>query len=346
MVLMSIVVAILIFSIIVLFHELGHFLLAKANGIRVNEFSLGLGPTIVGFTKGETKYSLKLLPFGGACMMEGEDEESQDSKAFNNKSVWARISVVLAGPVFNFIMAFILSVVVIAISGYDRPVISQVTEGSAAEAAGLEAGDEIISLGKKRIHLFKEIVFYTYTHVGESMDVVYERDGERYSTNLTPIYDEESGRYLLGVVSSGYEKGNIFRVLQHSWYEMSYYVETTIESLGMLIKGSVGINDLSGPVGIVSTIGDTFEESSKISGLAVFLNMSVMCVLLSANLGVMNLLPLPDRDGGRLLFLIIEAIRGKKIDQNKEGIVHFIGIILLFGLMIFVMFNDVRKLFF
>ena len=124
---MSIVIAILIFSVIILFHELGHFLLAKANGIRVNEFSLGLGPTIVGFTKGETKYSLKLLPFGGACMMEGEDEESSDGRAFNNKSVWARMSVVLAGPVFNFIMAFVLAVVVVAISGFDRPVISKVS---------------------------------------------------------------------------------------------------------------------------------------------------------------------------------------------------------------------------
>lgn len=343
---MSIVVAILIFSIIILFHELGHFLLAKLNGIRVNEFSLGLGPTLVGFTKGETKYSLKLLPFGGACMMEGEDEESNDGKAFNNKSVWARISVVAAGPVFNFIMAFVLSVIVIALSGYDRPVIAQVSEGSAAESAGLEAGDEILSLGNKRIHLFKEIVFYTYTHSGEELTVEYKRDDVKYTTTLTPTYDEESQRYLLGIVSSGYERGNVFQVLLHSWYEMCYYIETTIESLGMLITGSVGVGDLSGPVGIVSTIGDTYEESAAISPLAVFLNMSVMCILLSANLGVMNLLPLPALDGGRLVFLIIEAIRGKKMNSNKEGLVHFIGLMLLFGLMIFVMFNDVRKLFF
>lgn len=343
---MSIVVAILIFSIIVLFHELGHFLLAKANGIRVNEFSLGLGPTLVGFTKGETKYSLKLLPFGGACMMEGEDEESEDGRAFNNKSVWARISVVAAGPIFNFIMAFVLSVVVIALSGFDRPIISAVSEGYGAEEAGLKAGDEIISLGNKRIHLFKEIVFYTYTHTGEEIQVKYERDGERYTTTLVPTYDEETGRYLIGIQSSGYERGNLFEILQHSWYEMCYYIETTLESIGMLVRGNVGVNDLSGPVGIVSTIGDTYEESAKISGLAVFLNMSVMCVLLSANLGVMNLLPLPALDGGRLVFLIIEAIRGKKINPNREGIVHFIGLLLLFALMIFVMFNDVRKIFF
>lgn len=343
---MSIVVAILIFSIIILFHELGHFLLAKANGIRVNEFSLGLGPTLIGFTKGETKYSLKLLPFGGACMMEGEDEESTDGRAFNNKSVWARMSVVLAGPVFNFIMAFVLAVVIIAIAGYDRPVLNSVAEGSAADVAGLQAGDEIISFNKKRIHLFKEIVFFTYVNPGEEIHVVYERDGERFSTTLTPLFDEEYQKYMLGVTSVGYEKGNVFRILQHSWYEMCYHVETTLESLGMLVSGGVSMNELSGPVGIVSTIGDTFEESAKYNGLTVFVNMSVMCVLLSANLGVMNLLPLPALDGGRMVFLIIEAIRGKKLDPNKEGIVHFVGLMLLFALMIFVMFNDVRKIFF
>lgn len=343
---MSIVIAILIFSVIILFHELGHFLLAKANGIRVNEFSLGLGPTIVGFTKGETKYSLKLLPFGGACMMEGEDEESSDGRAFNNKSVWARMSVVLAGPVFNFIMAFVLAVVVVAISGFDRPVISKVSTDSAAEMAGLEAGDEIISMNKERIRSFREIVFYTYMNPGEELNIVYERNGERHTTTLVPEFNEEEQRYMMGIQSIGYYKGNVFDIVKDSWYEMCYHVETTIDSLGMLLRGLVGVNDLSGPVGIVSVMGDIVDESSAYGALSVFISLCSMCVLLSANLGVMNLLPIPALDGGRMIFLIIEAIRGKKMDPNKEGIVHFIGLILLFGLMIFIMFNDVRKLFF
>ena len=140
---MKIIIALLIFSIIIIFHELGHFSLAKANGIRVNEFCLGLGPTIFGVTKGETKYSLKLLPFGGACMMEGEDGESTDDRAFGKKSVWARISVVAAGPVFNFIMAFVLSVIIVGAVGYEPSRVLSVKEGSAAEAAGLKEGDII-----------------------------------------------------------------------------------------------------------------------------------------------------------------------------------------------------------
>ena len=159
---MSIVIAIIIFSLIILFHELGHFLLAKANGIRVNEFCLGLGPTIVGFTKGETKYSIKLLPFGGACMMEGEDDDSSDERAFNKQSVWARISVVFAGPLFNFIMAFVLAVVVVAIAGFGKCQIGEVTQGYSASKAGLQKGDEIIKLSAYDKYFEDEHIFNVF----------------------------------------------------------------------------------------------------------------------------------------------------------------------------------------
>ena len=160
----SIIIAIILFSIIVIFHELGHFLLAKANGIKVNEFCLGLGPTLFGIQKGETKYSIKLLPFGGACIMEGEDESSQDNRAFNNKSVWARMSVVFAGPFFNFIMAFIFALIIICAAGYDSPKISGVVDGYAAEEAGFKAGDEIVKLNNTNIHFYREISLYSVLH--------------------------------------------------------------------------------------------------------------------------------------------------------------------------------------
>lgn len=342
---MSIIIAIIIFSIIILFHELGHFLLAKANGIRVNEFSLGLGPTLVGFQKGETKYSIKLLPFGGACMMEGEDEDSSDDRAFNKKSVWARISVVAAGPVFNFIMALLLAMVVVGIGGYGRPVVGSVSEGYSAQQAGMMPGDVIVKLGNKRIHLFKELTFYTFVHSGEEIVVTYERDGQRHEAVLSPTYSQEAGRYLLGVTAVPYEHGNIVNIIRYSFFEVKYYIDTTLTSLKLLVTGGVSVNDLSGPVGIVSTIGQTYEESQSDGAKYVFLNMCVMCILLSANLGVMNLLPLPALDGGRLFFMIIEAVRGKRIDPDKEGMVHFIGLILLLGLMVIIMFNDIRKLF-
>ncbi len=341
----SIIIAILIFSIIVLFHELGHFLLAKANGIRVNEFCLGLGPTLVGFTKGETKYSIKLLPFGGACMMEGEDDSSDDDRAFNKKSVWARMSVVFAGPFFNFIMAFVLSIVVVSVAGYDSTVIGSVMEGYGAEKAGLTAGDEIVSLNGKSMHLFRDITFYTFVHSGEDIEVEFLRDGQLFSVTISPVYDEATDRYYIGIGSSGYKKGNFFEVIKYSTCEVGYYIESTLVSLKLLVTGNVSLNEMSGPVGIVSSIGETYTESQKDGSLYVFLNMCIMCILLSANLGIMNLLPIPALDGGRLFFMIVEAIRRKRIDPDKEGLVHGIGLILLLLLMVVIMFNDIRKLF-
>lgn len=343
----SIIIAIIIFSIIVIFHELGHFLLAKANGIKVNEFSLGLGPTIVGFTKGETKYSIKLLPFGGACMMEGEDEGSADQRAFTNKPVWARFSVVFAGPFFNFIMAFLFAVILIACVGYDKPVISDVIEGYAAEEAGMQAGDEIIKMNHLSIHFYKEISAYATFHAGEEVKITYLRDGEKNTTTLVPKLDEESGRYLYGFVTNGDRvKGNPFTILKNAFYEVRYWIYTTIQSLRLLVTGSVSVNELSGPVGIVKNMGEVYEESVTTDGyFYAFINMLNWTILLSANLGVMNLLPLPALDGGRLVFLIVEAIRRKRIPPEKEGMVHLVGIVLLLLLMVVVMFNDIRKIF-
>lgn len=343
---MKIIIAIIIFSIIILFHELGHFLLAKANGIRVNEFCLGLGPTIIGFQKGETKYSLKLLPFGGACMMEGEDEESTDERAFGKKSVWARISVVAAGPVFNFIMAFVFAFILLMNVGYDLPVLVDVTEGYPAEAAGMQAGDEIVKINNSRIHFFKDISTYTQFHPGETVTVIYERDGERYETELTPMYNEEYGYYMYGFMGSAeYYHGNVLETLQHSIYEVKYWINVTLNSLKSMVTGQVSVNDISGPVGIVNMIGDSYEASVSVSYYDAFMQMLYMTILLSANLGVMNLLPFPALDGGRLFFMLVEVIRGKRVDPDKEGMVHFIGIMLLLALMIVVMFNDIRKLF-
>lgn len=339
------IIAILLFSAIILFHELGHFLLAKANGIRVNEFSLGLGPTIVGFTKGETKYSIKLLPFGGACMMEGEDSQSDDDRSFQKKSVWARISVVAAGPVFNFIMAFVLAVIILGNIGISTPVVAQVEDGYGAQAAGLQAGDEILKMNHKHIHFFKEISMYTLFHAGETVEVTYERNGERNTVEVQPTYDEEQGRYRYGIYSSGeYTKVGPLKTLQYSAYEVKYWIQYTVGSLKMLLTRQVSVNDLSGPVGIVKTIGDTYDMSRSDGAFYVWMNLLNLALLLSANLGVMNLLPIPALDGGRLVFLVIEAIRGKRVSEDKEGMVHFIGLLCLFGLMILIMFNDIRKL--
>ena len=343
---MKIILAIIIFSAIILFHELGHFLFAKKCGVKVNEFCLGLGPTIVSWGKGETKYCLKALPFGGACVMEGEDEGSDDERAFNNKTVWERFQIVFAGPLFNFIMAFVFAVIYIACVGVDMPTISDVMDGYGAQAAGMQGGDTIISLNGYNIHFYNEVSIYTYLHTGEDIDVVYERDGEKYETTLTPIYNEESGRYLLGLIGN-YSRTKVspLKTICYGAYEIKYEIYITIESLKMLFTGQVGVEDMSGPVGIVSTISDVYDESVTSGAFYVFVNMLSIAILLSANLGVMNLLPFPALDGGRILLLIIEAIRHKKINENIEGMINFAGFALLMLLMVVVMYNDIMKLF-
>lgn len=334
------------FSIIILFHELGHFLLAKKNGIRVNEFCLGLGPTLFGVTKGETKYSVKLFPFGGACMMEGEDGESEDQKAFGQKSVWARISVVAAGPVFNFIMAFVFAVILLSCIGIDRPVVSETIEGYSAQAAGMQKGDVIVKINQKKIHFYREVSMYTFFYPGETLEVTYQRNGEEKTAVIEPKLDEKSGRYMIGIKAQAQrERGGFLTNLKYGAHEVGYWIWTSLQSLKMLVTGKVSLNEFSGPVGIVKTIGDTYDASKQDGIFYIFLSMLNFSILLSANLGVMNLLPLPALDGGRLIFLILEAVRRKRVDPEKEGMVHFVGIMILMGLMVLVMFNDIRKLF-
>lgn len=351
---MKILLALIIFSLIIIIHELGHFLLAKRGGIRVNEFSLGMGPRILSKQIGETRYSLKLLPFGGSCMMEGEDGgyslETDAPKggipedSFAAKSVWTRISVVAAGPIFNFILAFILSLIVIGSIGYDAPVVAALTEGYPAAEAGMQPGDRIVKMNNTRIHVYREVSMYVQMNQGKTVELTYERDGERYTVILEPK-QSESGMYYLGFRGSGVRtKGNILKTIGYSVYEVKYWISTTIKSLGMLISGSVGTEDISGPVGIVNAIGDTYESSRSDGAFYVWLNMLYISILLTANLGVMNLLPLPALDGGRLVFLFLEAIRGKGIDPEKEGMVHFVGLMVLMALMVFVMFNDFRNI--
>lgn len=343
---MKIIVALLVFSAIIIMHELGHFLLAKFNGITVNEFSLGMGPRLLSFEHGETRYSLKLLPFGGSCMMMGEDGEEEGEGSFGSKSVWARISVIAAGPLFNFILAFLLSIFIVGNIGYDPAIVRGVAEGYPAEEAGLQAGDVITKMNGKRIHLSREFSNYVLFHEGETVEFEYERDGQKYTATVVPIMTENGYKYGISAGNVNYrQKTNLLETLKYSAYEVYYWIDTTLQSLGMMLSGGVKLDDMSGPVGVVEVIGDTYEESKEDGTLYVWLNLFNVAILLSANLGVMNLLPIPALDGGRLLFLIIEAVRRKRIDPETEGKIHFAGLMLLLVLMVVVMFNDIRKIF-
>ena len=342
---MGIILAILLFSAIVIFHELGHFLLAKKNKIRVDEFSLGLGPTIFGKQFGETKFSLKLLPFGGACMMGEDDVDDMSEGSFNSKSVWARMSVIVAGPVFNLILAWILCMIIIGWTGYRAPVVSSVTDGYSAQEEGIEPGDVIKKIGGKSVHIWNDISLYNMMHAGtKSVEVKYERDGKDYTVVLEPKQNEGDAFPLLGITGGEMVRPGVIGTVRYGAYTVKYWITYTVDSLKMLISGKVGVKDLSGPVGIVSAVENVYQEAAPAGMAVVILNLLNIGVLLTANLGVMNLLPLPALDGGRLVFLIIEAVRGKRVPPEKEGMVHFAGFVLLMALMVVIMFNDILKL--
>lgn len=343
---MGIIFAILIFSFIVFFHELGHFALAKKSGIDVQEFAIGMGPLIYGREYHGTQYSVRLFPIGGFCAM-GEDEEEDDSpNNFNKKSVWARISVIAAGPVFNFILAFVCAVILILMTGYDKPVVGETPKGYAAAEAGIEAGDTIVRMGDKKIHIFREISYYNQFHQGEDVEVTYLHDGKEKRAVLKPKYDEELGYYRTGISGGAYTKANVLSAFQYGVYEVKFWIETTLESLKMLVTRQIGIDQMSGPVGIVDVVDDAYQQSKGYGMKMVIAQFLYIAILLSANLGVFNLIPFPALDGGRLVFLFVEAIRGKRVPPEKEGYVHLVGITLLMVLMVFVMYNDIRRVFF
>ena len=343
---MSIIVALLIFGLLIFFHELGHFLLAKRGGIGVTSFSLGMGPAILKKQIGETEYALRILPFGGSCAMVGEDEDSDAENAFNKKGVWTRISVVAAGPIFNFILAFLGSVIMVLCVGVDKPIITEMIDGYPAYEAGVRAGDEIISMNGRNIGVYRDVSMYIQLHQGEPIDLVYERDGERYETTIVPKIGED-GYYLMGITGGAYTKcDDPLEVIKYAGCEVGYWIHMVFDSLKLMVTGQVGREDVGGPVRIVSMIGETYEQSAAISGFWVFISMLNMVIFLSANLGVMNLLPIPALDGGRLFFLLIEAVTRKRVPADKEGYIHLAGFAVLMALMVLILFNDISLMFF
>lgn len=425
---MSIIYTLLILGVLVTVHEFGHFIVAKKCGIGVIEFSIGMGPRIFSFNKNGTKYSLKLIPFGGSCAMVGEDEDNDAEDAFNNKSPWARFAVVFAGPAFNFLLAFVLAVGILAAMGVNTPKVYSVYEGYGAEEAGIQEGDIIKSIDGKKMVLGKDIALYTalnelpdeinvtvlrdgkkqtftydtsyeryqmgityasasgkaeltevysgtpaeeaglkagdvitsvngtaiasgeelYNYFqenpsdGSDIELVVERDGSTQNITLTPVLVKDK---TLGFAASYYrEKAGVFRILRYAFAEVRYSIENVIVSFKMLFTGAASVSDVSGPVGMVSIVGTVVKQSSGDGIAYVIANLINLTVLLSANLGVMNLLPIPALDGGRLVFIIIELIRRKPVSKEKEGMVHGIGFIILIILMVLVMFNDIFKL--
>ena len=345
----SIILFLIIFFIVVVSHEFGHFIIGKKNGIHVEEFFVGFGSTLFSFTRGDTKYGLKLIPLGGACVFENEDglaeEKGEPSEtSFQNASVWARIATILAGPLFNILTGYLMALILVAFCGVVVPEIQVVNEGSGAEEAGLLPGDMITEINGKNIHLSGEVTLISQLNTeGKPLEITYERDGVENTVVIQPTYDEADQRYYMGIAAGAYLECNVPQTFRYAFHSMTFYVDTTVKSLQMLVAGQLSKDDVSGPVGLVKMVDDVYDTAKQYGILDVFLNMVNIALLLSVNLGIMNLLPIPALDGGRLVFLLIEAVRGKPIPPEKEGMVHLAGMAALMILMVIVLFNDITK---
>ncbi len=364
---MSIIIALVVFGVLVAVHEFGHFAVAKLSGIKVNKFAIGMGPILFKHTRGETEYSLRLLPIGGFCAMEGEDDESNDERAFRNKSVGKRIAVVVAGAIMNLILGFVISVIVTTMMDkVPQNKIGIFKENSSSEAAGLRLGDELLEVNGLSIFTDYDISYQLSNDEDGVCDLLVKRDGQEIELNDVPFYDkiyyyvddsvkgdekyvefdskeeytgtkELKEAYKINLKLSYEDPKTVGSVISYSFRNTISYARLIWISLIDLVRGKYGINDLSGPVGIVSAIDQVKEYGAE--------EVLKLVMLITLNLGIFNLLPLPALDGGRLVFLIIEAIRRKPIPAEKEGMVHFIGMALLMVLMVIVMISDVKKLF-
>lgn len=359
----SILIFLVIFSVIVISHEFGHFAIARRNGIRVNEFDIGMGPVLYRKHGKETDLCIRLLPIGGACVFDGmdgfdddddpgeTDEEGRpvhlmDEHSFPNAPVGGRIAAVLAGPMANFLLGFLFSVILVAFAGTDLPVVQEVMPDSAAEESGLLAGDVIKKINGESIHIYREVTLVSLMNYGEPLEITVLRDGEKKNIRLVPKYDEEDDRYYIGIRGAGeYLKCNPFQVFQYGFYETGYWLKATWKSIGLIFRGHFSRDDISGPVGVVKVVDDTYTETAPYGPAAVILTFLSLSTLLTVNLGVINLLPLPALDGGRLLFLLLEAVRGKPIPPEKEGMVHLAGFVVLMLVMVVVLFNDISRFF-
>ncbi len=335
--------AILIFAVMIFIHELGHFIAAKAFGVKVNEFALGMGPKLFSYQKGETLYSVRAIPIGGFCAMEGEDTKTADARAFSNKKPFARLIILAAGAFMNILLGFVLLLSLMASTpNLVVPQVEMVIDGGAAQAAGLRSDDIILSANGKRVHLSEDLN-WAISHNQQkdrTLELLVENSGEKRTVTVTPT--EADGKISYGIQLKTV-KNTVFTSIKTAWYKTGFYSSVIIDSFISMVRGDVPLSQVSGPVGIVSEIGNVVEQT-RTDGLAGFLNLLGLTILLTINLGIFNLFPLPALDGGRILFVLIELIRRKPLPQEKEALVHFIGFAILIAFSVLITFKDVFML--
>ena len=348
-----ILAAILVFGVLIAVHELGHFMAAKACGVRVNEFSIGMGPALWKKQKGETQYSLRLFPVGGFCAMEGEEEDSDDPAALNNQGFWAKLLIFAAGAAMNFIAGLLIILALYAgAKAFYEPVITGFADGCPLESAeGLQTGDRLLRIDGERVYMYSDVRLLLGLNKTGVFDLVVERNGEKVTLTDFPMspqtYTGQNGEsYTSYGLYFGAEEATLGRKLSYTWNNAVDFVRMVRLSLQMLVTGEAGVKDLSGPVGIVSTMTQVGEQSG--SARAAVENIAYLAALIAVNLAVMNLLPLPALDGGKIFFLVINAVGmllfKKQIPAKYENYIHFAGLVLLLALMAVITLSDVWKL--
>ncbi len=332
--------AILFFGIIIALHEFGHFITAKIFGVKVNEFSIGMGPTLLKRVKGETQYSLRLFPIGGFVSLEGEDEDSNDSRAFGNQKAWKRFIVIAAGATLNVILGLVLMGVVVGMEGMiSTTVVSAVSQNLEQSQDTIQVGDKITLINGSRVVSARDLYYQLYRDDDGIFDITVKRNGEKIVfSDISILYDAEKG-FCDFVVGS--EKVTALNILTGAVKETASMTKLIFLSLADMVRGQYGLKDLSGPIGTIGIVAETAGEavsSADYSGIIFIL------AFITVNIGIVNLLPLPALDGGRLFFIVIEGIFRKPVPKKFEAVVHAAGLILLLGLMVLISFNDIVNL--
>lgn len=329
--------AILVFGLIVFFHELGHFAVAKMVGIKVHEFAIGMGPRFIKHTRGETEYSLRILPIGGYVRMEGEDEVSNDLRSFSKKTVGERIAVIFAGPFMNFILAFFLfAIIFYNIAGAPTTTIAEIIPNSPAEIAGIEENDKILAVNDVEVRGWKHLVEQIDVSQGKQIRVALIRNNETVEKLITPQIDENNNRFMIGIIPST-EKSLLLAIEGSYTQTKMIFTEMFVFFKGLITRNATANTEVVGPVGIISLVGQASKDG--------LFNVLFLAGLISINLGFINLLPIPALDGSRILFLIFEFFRGKPVDPEKEALIHAIGLALMMLLMLMITYKDILTLF-
>lgn len=330
---LTFLLTILLFSVMVIPHEFGHFAAAKLSGIKVNEFSVGMGPKIFQKQGNETKYSIRIFPIGGFCAMEGEDEESDNPRAFNNVSTLKKIFVLSSGAIMNILVALLLMIITVQIIGTPTNVVGSIEKNSPAELAGLRAGDRIVELDNKEINSWEDFVQEMRTKESEQIEIGIERKGNYKEFIINPIYKD--GRQVIGVTSK--PAHNLFKSAIYGSKSTWQINSAMYSGLYKMLTGKVNFKkNVAGPIGIISLVGKTSKEG--------FISFIYFAVIISINLAVINMLPFPALDGGRILFTLIRKITGNAISDEMEGKIHLAGFAILIALLIFVTWNDILRL--